>query len=190
MLAMNIPVPPQLEQAVGYPGDAPQWWAVYWEPCGDEAMYDDGRCSGTGCWTGYLAWVRHPAVALELARALGPDGHLGSGDAEATHWLVIDRQARSAFLAPVREARRVLHEQWPAEEPVALGEADWHALLARLDEEFRSRPMPTNEEIEARMVEQRRLEEEMVSWLDATPQAREAQEIIRRMTGGGNQPPG
>jgi len=62
LTALPIPVPPQLETALGYEGDA-RFVAFYWEPAGDEAMYDDGRISGTGCWTGYLAYVDHPAVA-------------------------------------------------------------------------------------------------------------------------------
>ena len=64
----------------------------HWQPCGDEACYDDGRCSGTGCWTGYLAWVRHPAVALEVEGKRRPyrtrDGRffirVGSEKREAT----------------------------------------------------------------------------------------------------------
>ena len=142
MIPLDVPVPPQLEQATGYHGDALRYFALYWQPCGDESMYDDGRHSGTGCWSGYLAWVRHPAVALELARY-----NLGSSDCEATHRVVIDRRERKAYAAPVGEARRVLHEQWPAVEPAVLSEAEWAALLGRLREEFQSRPMPTMAEI-------------------------------------------
>lgn len=180
MIPLDVPVPPMLEQATGYHGDAPRYFSLYWEPCGDESMYDDGRHSGTGCWSGYLAWVRHPAVALELAPC-----NFGSSDQEAEHWVLIDRQARRAFVAPVAEARQILHSQWPAVEPAVLSQEEWATPLGRLREEFASRPMPTTAEIKARMLEQRRLEEEMVRWLDATPQARRAAEIMRRLTSNG-----
>ena len=39
-----------------------------------------------------------------------------------------------------------------------LSEEEWGALLARLHEEFMSRPMPTMEQITAAMREQRRIE--------------------------------
>lgn len=179
MIPLDVPVPPQLEQATGYHGDSLRWFAVYWQPCGDESMYDDGRHSGTGCWSGYLAWVRHPAVALEFAPY-----NLGSSDAEATHRLLIDRHSRKAFAAPVPEARRVLHEQWPPVKPAVLSQEEWSALLGRLQVEFAARPMPTNEEIMARMREQRRIEQEMVEWLDASSHARKAAEVIHRLTDG------
>src|SRR5689334_13072129 len=64
VIPLDLPVPPQLEAAVGLPDTPARFFAVYWQPCGDEACYDNGRSSGTGNWTGYLAYVRHPAVAL------------------------------------------------------------------------------------------------------------------------------
>ena len=181
MHPLTILVPPQFEAAVGYHGDA-RYVAIHWTPCGDEAVYDDGRISGTGHWTGYLAWVRHPAVALELAPF-----HLGSSDSEATHWLVIDRRTRKAFVAPSQEARRVLHNQWPAVVPAVISQEEWEALFGRLEEEFSSKPMPTMEEIEAHIREQRRVEEEMVRWLDAMPEAQAAREAIRRLVNGDGQ---
>jgi len=143
-------------------------------------MVDDGRCSGDGHWSGYLAYTRHPAVGLALAPY-----HLGSSDEDATHWLLIDRQERRAYVAPEAEARRVLHEQWPAAEAVLLSEDEVQALMDRLEAEFRARPLPSMEQITAAMEAQRRLEEEMVDWLDQTPQAREGLEAIRRMVEGG-----
>ncbi len=46
---LPVPVPPNLAELAGYPGDA-RWVALCWQPCGDEAEYDDGRSSGTGRW--------------------------------------------------------------------------------------------------------------------------------------------
>jgi hypothetical protein len=176
MTPLDIPVPPQIEAAVGLPDTPARYFAVYWSPCGDEANYDDGRNSGTGNWTGYLAYTRHPAVAFALAPY-----NLGSSDQEAEHWLLFDRRNRKASIGPWREVSRFLREQWPAQEPITLSQEDWAALIEKLDAEFRSRPMPTMEEITARMEEQRRLEDEMVRWLDATPQAATGREAIRRM---------
>jgi hypothetical protein len=181
MNLLPVPVPPQIEAAVGLPDTPARFFALYWHPCGDEANFDDGRSSGTGNWPGYLAFVRHPAVCLALAPF-----HLGSSDEEATHWLLIDRQERKAHVGPWREVARVLREQWeegPAA-PVVLSEEELAEVMKRLEEEFRSRPMPTMEEITARMEEQRRIEEEMIRWLDATPQAAEAREAIKKMVQG------
>jgi hypothetical protein len=42
-------LPRNWEHAVGYDLDEPaRWLAAWWEPASDEAMYDDGRLSGTG----------------------------------------------------------------------------------------------------------------------------------------------
>jgi len=35
--ALRIPVPPMLEEALGYDGSA-RWVAFYWTPAGDEAV--------------------------------------------------------------------------------------------------------------------------------------------------------
>lgn len=181
MTSLDIPIPPQIEAAVGLPDTPARYFAIYWHPCGDEANYDDGRSSGTGNWTGYLAYTRHPAVALALAAY-----HLGSSDQEATHWLLIDRRERRAFVGSWREVARFVREQWqesPAG-PVVLSEEEIAGIMRRLEEDFRSRPMPTMEEITARMLQQRRLEEEMIAWLDVQPQAEKAREAIRRMVEG------
>jgi hypothetical protein len=179
VISLDIPVPPQIEAAVGLPDTPARYFALYWSPCGDEVNFDDARSSGTGTWTGYLAYTRHPAVAFALASF-----NLGSSDQEAEHWLLIDRRERKAFVGTWRDVARKLREQWPPQEPVTLSKEDWTALIDRLDAEFRSRPMPTMEEITARMEEQRRLEEAMVTWLDATPQAAAGREAIRRMVEG------
>lgn len=183
MTPLDIPVPPQLEAAVGLTDTPARFFAIYWHPCGDEACYDDGRSSGTGNWTGYLAFTRNPAVCLALAPF-----DLGSSDAEPEHWLLIDRKARRAFVGPWREVSRILREQWEesAAGPAVISQEEWAALVARLEEEIRSRPMPTMAEITARMEEQRRLEDQMVRWLDSTPQAAAGREAIRRMVEGRN----
>src|ERR671934_852802 len=79
------PVPPMLERAIGYPGEA-RFVSFYWTPGGDEADYDDGQRAGTGNWQGYLAYVQHPLVHPLLAPY-----DLGSGEAEGRHSLIVDR---------------------------------------------------------------------------------------------------
>ena len=100
-------MPPQLEEAMGYPGDA-RWVRFTWHPCGDEAEYDDGLSSGTGDWMGFLAYVQHRKIAPRLA---GYD--LGSSDGEARHCLVLDRGERVLYVADMRSAGRFLAEQHP-----------------------------------------------------------------------------
>src|SRR5262245_17653643 len=124
MLRLSTPAPPQLEEALGYEGEA-RFVAFHWSPYGDEADFDDGVSSGTGNWDGLLALVDHPAVARHLGEYRFT---LGSSDAEATNWLLLDRQERSLQVLSEREARQVLREQWreqairfgppPAEESV------------------------------------------------------------------------
>jgi hypothetical protein len=81
---LALPSPPMLAEALGYRGAA-RFVAFHWSPFGDEAMYDDGYASGTGEWTGYLAFVSHPAV-----RPLLGDARLGDSEREAEDWLLAD----------------------------------------------------------------------------------------------------
>ncbi len=82
---LKAPVPPMLEKAIGYSGDA-RFVSFHWTPAGDEADYDDGQRAGTGEWQGYLAYVDHPTV-----RPLLTQYQLGSSDSEAEHSLILDR---------------------------------------------------------------------------------------------------
>ena len=53
LTVLAIPVPPEpiLEQAVGYRNDRnAHYLALWWEPCGDEAMVSDGFITFTGHW--------------------------------------------------------------------------------------------------------------------------------------------
>src|SRR4051794_2221724 len=111
-MRLDVPVPPQLEEAMGYAGEA-RWVRFYWHPCGDEAEFDDGQLSGTGDWMGFLAFVGHAQVAPKLA---GYD--LGSSDGEARHCLLLDRSERALYVAPMRSAGRFLVAQ---HEPFHLG---------------------------------------------------------------------
>jgi hypothetical protein len=135
MERLSVPVPPNLEAAFGYDsGDAARCVAFYWEPCGDELAFDDGRYGVVGAnWEAWQAFLQHPAVSRALlcreckGRGMSREGgicrgcdglclrfNLGSGDEEAAHCLVLDRRERALYAAPRGEAMRLLAGQWAA----------------------------------------------------------------------------
>ena len=84
--------------------------ALYWEPCGDEACYDDGVHSACGTCDGwkYLDLVRRP----DVRRWLDENGiHLGGSDESARHRLVVDAQTGEVHAAPCEEAKRLVRLQ-------------------------------------------------------------------------------
>jgi len=140
---LNIPVPPQLEAAVEYHGEA-RFFAIFWQPAGDEAMVSDGRVTHDGCWWGYQAYVDHPLIALALA---GCRYDLGSSEETATHWLVtpalattrkcgasVDRETRTASITPVQEAEQFLGAQHPPLPQIDLTSEQWRALIDQLNQ--------------------------------------------------------
>jgi len=97
-----VPVPPMLEAALGYPGTA-RYVAFYWTPAGDELMWDEGWRSADGAWQGWLTFTRHPRVAPALAPY-----QLGDSDTPATHWLLLDREARTCSVGTAGAVQRAL----------------------------------------------------------------------------------
>ncbi len=100
---------PDFLHAFGYSGGR-RLVALFWEPCGDEACYDDGVSYGCGLcnnWL-YLRFVHRPEVRIWL------DHHginLGNSDETAAHWLVIDCCTGDAYAAPCAAARRIVRSQ-------------------------------------------------------------------------------
>lgn len=100
--------PAEFWPALGYDGAA-RFVAIWWEQCGDEASWDDGRSQLIGAeWPAYLALLKHNF----------PEGHpigwlLGSSETEATMKIVIDRETAQAWLVPANEAHEVLLAQYP-----------------------------------------------------------------------------
>jgi hypothetical protein len=151
----QIPVklPKSFEEALGYPGDS-RWVAFYWEPCGDEAMYDDGICSGDGNWWGFLQFAKHPNVINWLF-----DCNLGSSDGGASHWLLCDRESREVYVGEKGEVRDFLN----SEAKKRLGELaklefsleeikEMRAkALTKLSEAMERLPTPSMAEIEEKM---------------------------------------
>jgi hypothetical protein len=84
--------------AFGYPGSR-RFVALFWEPCGDEAMCDN--------WL-YLDFIRQQHVR----RWLEEHGlNLGNSDEAARHWLVADALTGDLYAAPTREASSVVRQQ-------------------------------------------------------------------------------
>lgn len=105
--------PAEFWPALGYDGDA-RYVAIYWEQCGDEASWADGRRAFCGAhWPSYLALLKHNFSPGHPYHWL-----LGSSDAEAVFWLVVDREEGRAWLAPTEPAESGLRSQWSWPEAV------------------------------------------------------------------------
>jgi hypothetical protein len=131
-------LPRNWERAFGYGGDA-RLVAFYWQPAGDEAMYDDGRASGDGNWQLFLT-LKDTWPQLD-------DLNLGYSDLEADHWLVLDRESRRLMALPKAEAQRRLARQWPPPEPVTMTAEEWKAIVTDLDAAFSRAVAQANREL-------------------------------------------
>jgi hypothetical protein len=160
---LPIPVPPMLEEAMGYDGNG-RLVAFYWGG-GDEAYYADGYQSACGEWDAFLLFVEHPAVEPALA---GYD--LGSSEDEARHWLILDREERHLSVAPVATAQRLLKAQWkrPEPEPVlVVDEEAWARLVAEIEERC---AQITPQQIMTAIATHQRLLKALRDWLDGLVQ--------------------
>lgn len=109
MLKAPFRLPPGWLAAFGYHGGR-RLVALYWEPCGDEACFDDGQsyaCGMADNWL-YLGFTRQPQVRQWIDQH-GLD--LGSSDDSACHWLVADALTGDIFAGPVREAHAAVRAQ-------------------------------------------------------------------------------
>ena len=97
LTTLTLPVPPMFEDALGYPSDA-RWVAFYWTPAGDELRYDDGTMSAEGSWSAGHLFVHHPRIAPALQSY-----QFGSSEEEPTHWLLLDRMARTLSVGMVAD---------------------------------------------------------------------------------------
>lgn len=157
-----MPLPPRLAEFLGYPGHA-RFIAFYWEPVGDELMYEDGQSAGTGEWYPFKRLVEHPRVAPLVFRY-----DFGSSDSEAMHWLVIDRQISQAYVSTVADARAFLdgqhpHRPPPTEEQLRSLGQEISRLAQQLPDEARLLA------IEVFAHKQRRQVERLVRFLDRLP---------------------
>lgn len=164
MSELPIPIPPQLLDALNYPGDA-RLVSLCWTSCGDTSWYDDGRSSGTGDAWSFLAYVRHPAVAPHLA---GWD--LGSSDEDGSHRLLLNVSTGTVCVGAAAEVREAVRDQWPVEDEVQLTPEQVEAVVEHVRRAWMSRPLPTAEQLMASMRRHAALVAEMVKWLDSWPE--------------------
>ncbi len=177
-LSLNAPIPPQLEAAVEYRGDA-RYFAIFWQPAGDEAMVTDGRTTHDGCWWGYQALVDHPLMMLAMA---GQRYDLGSSEMDATHWLIIDRETRTIALAPRPQAEAFLTQQHPALPIVHLTREAWLAAIQTASAQLREHLAQTTVlDIRERLDAQNQVIREMTAWLNARLPADWQARVIHRL---------
>lgn len=157
--SLPVAVPPMLEQAIGYTGDARL--VAFFFDAGDEAYYADGHMTTCGEWDAYGLFIGHPMVTPHLRRY-----HLGSSEEPPTHYLLLDRQTRTLSVAPVALVQRLLHEQWgsvEATEPMQIvTELEWDQLVQDLMARI---TQPTPAQLAEHWHEHRRLVEQLAAWL-------------------------
>jgi hypothetical protein len=114
MLKAPFRFPPGFLDAFGYPGSR-RFVALYWEPCGDEAAFDDGISSAVGLsdnWL-YLHFIHQSEVfAWVEAHRL----NLGNSDESAQHWWLTDRSTGNLYAGIRREIYAILLRQQLPEE--------------------------------------------------------------------------
>lgn len=144
-----IKLPPSFEEALGYNLNR-QWAAFYWEPCGDEAMYNDGYCSAQCNWWAFLQFTRHPIIRTWLAGY-----NFGSSEEDAIHWLLCDLNERTVFVGTKVEVETFLidnarqNEPPVTIEPKPLTPEDIADMLKSFRAKMREMPIPTIAEVEA-----------------------------------------
>ena len=137
MKGTKLPAIEEFLEAVGYPvnDSSARYVAVYWGG-GDEAYYEDGGRGGTGEWQAYLMYVEHPRIHAWLGSLRYT---LGNSDEEATNWLVFDRATSEGRVLPVKEARKLLKEQWVPIEPVVMTVEQLLQVMIAFREEMEKR---------------------------------------------------
>ncbi len=156
---LPVVVPPMLEAAMGYADDARL--VAFFFDVGDEAYVADGYITFIGEWDAYELFVNHPLVAPHLRSY-----DLGSSEESPTHYLLLDRQARTLSIAPVALAQRLLREQWggTAESTAmcVVSEEEWDHLLPDLMSRLvQTVPLALAED----QREHQRLVEALAAWL-------------------------
>jgi hypothetical protein len=109
ILKAHFRLPPGFLAAFGYPGGR-RLVALFWDPCGDEACYDDGQsyaCGMSDNWL-FLDFIHQRPVHDWLARQ---GLNLGNSDESATHWLIADAETGDLFAAPSSEASAIVRSQ-------------------------------------------------------------------------------
>lgn len=188
---LDVPVPPMLEDAMGYPRQA-RWWAMYY--AATEASWTDGQTSHCGqSWAAYSTFMNHPAVAIYtradlMGGADAPDGSrqwldFGSDDTQPTHYMLIDSIERRAYVMRAADCETFLRLQWidpkaPPAPPLRLTDDDMQ-LVRESFQEVMARVTPA--EIAARVARENACVVAMRSWLDRSPQGQAANRFMRQL---------
>jgi hypothetical protein len=109
LLKAPFRLPPGFLAAFGYAGGR-RLVALFWEPSGDEACYDDGvsyACGLCDNWL-YLNFIRQADVHRWLDKNRL---NFGNSDEPAKHWLIVDALTADLYAAPEREARVIVRQQ-------------------------------------------------------------------------------
>ena len=163
--AIDIPLVPEIAECFGYRHDA-RYVSFHVVPDMDDLVFDDGRSSGNCATWAFQAYRRHRAVGSLL------DGvRIGTGGGQATHCLLIDREANRARIAPLAEAGEFLRRQWshlPEARPGASGAAEM-TLDDLLDLAGWREERVDMAAVQKAMAEQRGRVGRMISFLDMCP---------------------
>lgn len=167
MEKLPVRVPESFEKAMGYDGEL-KWVAFYWEPCGDEARYDDGFCSADCNWHGFLAFTNHPRISPLLKSY-----NLGSSDFEADHWLLVDLIERELYVGSKTEIKGFIRKEIDKETAevesapeVEISPEMHREIFENVMAEVRTIKPPSMEDIEKRLAEESEATVRMVQEMD------------------------
>lgn len=159
---LDCPIPPQFEQAVGYPGHD-RYFALFWFPGSGELNYRDSRDSGILGWAGWLTFYRHPAINQTLTKA---KLDFGAPHNNASTWFVLDTEGRRGYSAPFQSAAEFIVSQYPDAPIDAIGHT-MDELMKAVNQP--ARPPRTRIDVDRLMAEQShqmKMIRNMQSWLN------------------------
>ena len=124
LVALDLPVPPMLEAALGYEGPA-RWVGFFWQY--DDARAHDGRFDLPADWYAWRVFTEHLAVMAVLTPF-----NFGS-EVKGTHILLLDRADRRLYAAATATALAFLTAQWTPTGDLPAAELQQLAELPDLD---------------------------------------------------------
>lgn len=156
LFQLPVDVPPRLERALGYPGEAN--FVAFFYDGGNMAYWIDGKQCFPGDTASYEIFIGHPHVGQYLKPYV-----LGNGRNEPLHFLLLDRNERLLYVGRVALVEQILHDQWP--KPCKLktfSKEHWQELT----QEMIQRVFRTPQEMlaEWQMLDQQA--GELVGWMD------------------------
>jgi hypothetical protein len=174
---------------------AARFVAFYWKESGDELMWDDGRNTSTASWLGWSAYTEHSTTSPHFQELQRQGVYFGGAGAVASHYFLLDRHKHRVYagrllnvvrLLSLQHAQRVEADRGSVQDssssidsPQAehlrrktlsqlmetLGQALEKAAHNSLSPAEEKR-LPEVQELERRVKEQRKMETDMMRWLD------------------------